>query len=34
MKFTKAQLAKIKTLMRKYSIGKHEAARMFVRSGL
>ena len=34
MKFTKAQLAKIKTLMRKYGVSLHEAARMYVRSGL
>lgn len=33
-KFTKKQKAKIAVLMKKYGIDRHEAARMYVRSGL
>jgi len=33
-KFTKTQMKKIRALMKKYKIGKHEAAEMYVKSGI
>jgi len=34
MKFTKSQMKKIKALMKKYQIDKHQAAKMYVQSGI
>ena len=33
-RFTKAQMKKIRALMKKYGVGKQEAERMYVQSGI
>ena len=34
IKFTKAQMKRIQALAKKYGVGLHEAARMYVQSGI